>query len=112
MQSLMEAFDMTRAIILFFILTPIWPTHVLAQYASDRAEIEHWAEITRIAIQDVRAKLRPMLKTDERAFLDHIEFSVDPTIAFAGHAQHQGGRRTIVVSAGVGYLMNVLGQSV
>lgn len=78
---------------------------------SDAAAIEQWVRITRIAIADVRTKLRPMLSDEEQKVLSQIEFRVDPTIAFAGNARKRGDRRTIVISAGVAFLMNVLGQS-
>jgi hypothetical protein len=81
----------------------------------DKSELEaadQLARITRVAIADVREKLRPTLTQNERAILDQIDFRVDPTVTFQGGAFLIGDRqRAVVISSGVAYLMNVLGQS-
>jgi hypothetical protein len=83
-----------------------------AQGTGEAAVIDHWVSVTRAAIADVRAKLRPKLSEEDLRVLNSVEFSVDPTLAFAGNARKEGKQRTIAISAGVAYLMSVLGQSV
>jgi hypothetical protein len=82
-----------------------------AQSTSPGAQIDNLIKVTRAAIADVRARVRPTLDEEEQKILDQIQYNVDPTVTFNGHAWLDKGRRIITVSAGVAFLMNVLGQS-
>src|SRR3954454_19759818 len=101
-----------RTVLAFAAFLSLFVHAAFAEERSDASAIGNRVRTTQIIIADVRTKLRPTLSNQEQTILDWIEFSVDPTISFAGNAMNQGGRRAITVSAGVAFLMNVLGQSI
>ena len=110
-KALQAGFEMRRSIVAALFLNLFAYNVCWAQKQDDAAAIDTLSTMTKRAIADIIVRLPPLLDTDERQIFDQIRFVIDPTLQFNGRAWKDGEIRTVGVSAGVSFLMNVLAQS-